>query len=438
MSVSLDNKRIVYLNLSKTGRESLNSADSQEFCEVKLSFRDSPLLDKQDDYVVAATRFGVPLSEVPTIQKHWFEIRSYDPAAVDLTGAGANLGSKGYHDFDIDERGKIDETISSLVHHFELPTAYSTYQWLESLQNALNVRIPHGEINGDAYEYENQAGVYVPYVYKDRVQLFCTPDMRFKLYINNDSATESWIRPNSHWYVRMSPGLFSMLQWQQSFDVFEYKDSGGLTHKIPENYNVMNLRRRRFFTADYADEYQVVQRGSNPTAVAHATMHTTHMSCSEMSVHRRIVFSSDLAVVSERNSQSTYRRFLADYKVSNDTTFSYSLTRLDYGSAYLETIGAQTFKGFIDNKSTVSEPLPSTRIYTSMNASGGRFQNLSLPSALHQITVRAELEIWDYELGIHRMVPIPLPHGSLFDLKLIFISKKDPDAIQEHTNQFHA
>ena len=86
MSVSLDNKRIVYLNLSKTGRESLNSADSQEFCEVKLSFRDSPLLDKQDDYVVAATRFGVPLSEVPTMAFDKVEIHDLHATILHLLG----------------------------------------------------------------------------------------------------------------------------------------------------------------------------------------------------------------------------------------------------------------------------------------------------------------------------------------------------------------
>ena len=77
MSIELAGKNITYLNLSKTGRESDNAGPTDQTCTVKLDFRDSALLDKQDDYICAVTRFSIPLSEIPTILKCSFKIYTY-------------------------------------------------------------------------------------------------------------------------------------------------------------------------------------------------------------------------------------------------------------------------------------------------------------------------------------------------------------------------
>ena len=78
MSIELGGKNITYLNLSQTGRESDNNGPTDQTCSVKLDFRDSPLLDKQDDYICAVTRFSIPLSEIPTINQCSFTIYKYN------------------------------------------------------------------------------------------------------------------------------------------------------------------------------------------------------------------------------------------------------------------------------------------------------------------------------------------------------------------------
>ena len=67
-------KNIIYLNLTKAGTESTNSADVTEDCSVTIKFQPRPLMDNQEDYLCAVTRFTVPLTEVPTILPKRFYI----------------------------------------------------------------------------------------------------------------------------------------------------------------------------------------------------------------------------------------------------------------------------------------------------------------------------------------------------------------------------
>ena len=159
------------------------------------------------------------------------------------------------------------------------------------------------------------------------------------------------------------------------------------------------------------------------------------MSASELSNHRRIVFESDLAVKSERNSSSSFKRFLCDYHITQDTSFSYSISHVG-GLPYGEVVGNQAYDSFLGVSSTVNEPLPSSRVYSSIIPSGGRWQSLSLPAPLYSIEVRARLECYNYATGLHEWKDIPLPAGALYDVKIVFVSKHDPEALHQASAQF--
>ena len=81
MSVDLSgaNRELFFVNLTAVGTESLNG--HQEFCTAKQTYRDAPLLHQQDKYLVCATRWMIPTSEMPTIEPTWFEIWEYNENA---------------------------------------------------------------------------------------------------------------------------------------------------------------------------------------------------------------------------------------------------------------------------------------------------------------------------------------------------------------------
>ena len=81
MSVELGvpSRSIRYLNIN---REGVNKNDT---CSVDSRWS-NPLLDKQDEYLVAITRFEVPLNRIPVTQKmdNCIEIFRYDDTAFDI------------------------------------------------------------------------------------------------------------------------------------------------------------------------------------------------------------------------------------------------------------------------------------------------------------------------------------------------------------------
>ena len=97
MSVELSNRSVIYLNLSKTGKEHDNGGPTQQHCSVNLSFRDVPLLDDQSDFVCAISRFQCPLSEIPTIQECSFSLYKYPKG--DLFAANGDMTAD-YETFD--------------------------------------------------------------------------------------------------------------------------------------------------------------------------------------------------------------------------------------------------------------------------------------------------------------------------------------------------
>ena len=392
---------------------------------MKLDFRDSPLIDKQSDYMCCVSRFSTPLSQIPTIQECSFSIWKYDHASLFDNANHPTLPNKDLDTFDTVEE-KRDP--NNLVKTFNIPSAFSNYQFLDHIKKHLAQNIPNNH-GGGTYQ---DGQTTIPLQFQHRVQIFCTPDMRFKVVINNDTS-EDFIDANNQWYVQMDEAMFSMLQFVTGSHDVEYPEG----NIIPGSRNATNLIGRKFFTAGNVDKHFLVQRGTPAVVTIEAGVHTAHMSASELSCHRRIVFESDVAVKSERNSTSSWKRFLCDYHITNPTSFSYGIRKRDSGNAYGENYGGVEYADFLSDQANVSEPLPSSRVYTSLIPSGGRWQELSLPSPLYSIEVTAKLEIWDYKLLRYRLTAIPLPAGALFDVKMVFVSKADPQAMEEVSSHFH-
>mgnify|MGYP007063519846 CR=1 FL=1 len=77
---------------------------------------------------------------------------------------------------------------------------------------------------------------------------------------------------------------------------------------------------------------------------------------------KRLVFMSDLQVKSEGNTATMFRRFLVDYVIENPTSISYKM--------------GDKKRWPLNDDTNITEELPSHRIYTAANPSGGRIQEL--------------------------------------------------------------
>ena len=456
------NKKISYLNLQKSGREASN--DEEEMCTVTLNFN-TPFLAKQDDYLCAVSRFSVPLTQVPAIDRMSFEVRRHLPNAfsgqLDYDGAGL----------------PVTEPIPCLINRVaanqcvvHLPKSFTFYQFLENIQMALENTYINATYNtltvgtvGDNITVDLN-GVDAPTVaafnqgrampLSERIKMKITPDFRFQIMICNDGFGDDLV-------VQLSRGMFHMCQFQYSnsdqFDNF-VRHIGQTFAGDPDvgtNYMFRNVGSNDFWPPGSAvtpmnwtthgtsvgtinDEEQFVYLASEAENQNYRnrfrrwTVHTAHMSCADYNRCREIVFTSDMAVKSEGNTTGGYKRFLCDYQITDDTRFSYMLQDKKTSDPY------DTLDHFTSKTSTVTETLPSHRVYTSNNPSAGRWQELTLPSALYELEVRARVRIWDYETSTYKLEDIPLPAGTQYSVKLVFVSKQtyiDVDA--SLTDRFH-
>ena len=496
MSIELGgtDKNISYLNLTKSGKEASN--DEAEKCTVTLNFN-TPWLDVQSDYLCAVTRFSVPMSQVPTIKDLSFEVLratpvgngNHDPQyGLDgplTTPIGVALG--------VGPAINADGTPNNVLAVIRPGDQYTFHGFLESIQHKLEntyIQAAYGAINqGTA----NQASVnYAVTPVQDvdnfndqramplseRIKMRITTDFRFQVMISNYGFEDKLV-------VRMSKGMFHMCQFQTSSDntgnpALRHTDLEGFhfaadpnpkfEHYFPNAFNndgatVQNANpnivdtnianpvdANKRVTSYYDDQgtevplqtmdYPFTTGGVNSvlggmplqeTMSRKWTVHTAHLSCADYSRCREVVFTSDMAVKSEGNSASGYKRFLCDYQITDPTTFSYTLRDDRLSDPYSH--GSDHFMG---RQSTIQETLPSHRIYTSANASAGRWQDLTLPSPLYEIEVRARVRCWDYENGRYTIEDIPLPAGNQYSVKLIFVSKKNFfDTSTSRTDRFH-
>ena len=133
---------------------------------------------------------------------------------------------------------------------------------------------------------------------------------------------------------------------------------------------------------------------------------------------KSIVFTSSLATLSEGITGGGYRRALTDFVIPTESGFSWNVKSLD--------------------ADTVSENAASEYSYQNDNPSSGRLLIMSDPSPLYELKIEARVKVWDFEHERFSYEPIPLPAGSTFSCKIVFLSRNDPhererpDAIVGH------
>ena len=260
------------------------------------------------------------------------------------------------------------------------------------------------------------------------------------------------------YYIKMSKALFNMLGFKEgmSFEVGKfradmtgyrfmgsrhYKTTQNPTHPYVEMHKqvppyVETTREVGYFDkTDRISDYftwtpAVVQGGTRPplnsqgstrgyilpelnltasrNLMSIRTMMTTFNAAISVadSINRikSLVFTSSLATVSEGGSGGTFLRMLTDYTIPVKTSFTFDPYKLT---------------------GTVSENAASEYTFTCANPSAGRFLQLSDPSPLYEIKVEVLAKAYNYETDEFDVIPIPLPIGGTFSMKLVFISKND-------------
>ena len=490
MSLELggQSKTIQYLNLTKSGQEASNDPNATENCSVSVKFHNSPFLEDQSKYLCAVTRFSVPLVEVPTIKETSMDIirYSYNDFATFVENEFPEEKDEDLSTLHAERESFFDYIESTFFDaatypncskmHFDIPASFSFHEFMIKLQDLLSTEIlakyglsfpfqdlPGSRSAGDSDVSGGKTEIQIAQMLlnrncllSERVKFAMTPDMKFQVMINDDIYQD-------HIYVKMSAGMFRMLQFQTT----------------PDDQIVNHLtahRKRRFHGYQFASEVQqlnaadklatqgttvqailseINQRGKvSGTGVAvvgsedldplfisedqtrfrpRFVVHTAHMCCADATRLRELVFVSDLNVKSEGNAESVYKRFLCDYQIFNPTNFSYqiqqNLNEDPYAGATLN----------IGRAATVTEVLPSHRIYASDNASAGRWQELVVPAPLYEAEVRAMVKCWDYENNRYEVEEIPLPAGMQYSVKLVFVSRENHVvSVSEKPNVFHS
>ena len=475
-------KSIQYLNLTKSGMESSNDISVTETCNVSIKFANKPLLEDQSQYLCAVTRFSVPLVEVPTIDATGFDVYRYTETD-EKTWADAHpelpADTKLARDLRKDAFYTYWETLTPEPTGgapgnnrvtVDLPAAYSFHQFMQNIEARLDsLTIPsnyhtlHGGSarqaadtllmvtsgNAPASLLVNRASTLA-----ERIKMTLTADMRFRVMLTDDIHTD-------HIYIKMKPGMFRMLQFQTTplaklgtssyitshsgfrLHAFHPEGDGALTVQDKVDAEGVQLSalhsasNQRGVQAGSPDHVQVAYDGVyNPQRTsgdalrfkARYVIHTAQMSCADATRIREIVFTSDLSVKSEGNAEASYKRFLCDYQVFNKTEFSYNIK---------DVLGQDPYNPddpLVAKTSTVSD-----RIYTSNNASAGRWQELIEPSPMWEVEVSATLRCWDYENQRYHFVQIPLPAGMQYSVKLIFVSKENHVvSVAEKPDKYHA
>ena len=469
--------------------ESSNDAAAAETCSQSIRFANQPFLKDQSKYLCAVTRFSVPLVEVPTIDATSFRIQRWSDAdyghylvnIVNQPAAGDALKEEFFEFLTLQgfEGGGVVNVAglptpfpSTRQDDIQIPACFSFHEFMKRIQNALqaptvaryDTNLPAQfvaghraagdavvNVTGQQVNVQNQLGTRtIPF--SERIKMSLTADMRFQIMVCDDIY-------NDHIYVQLSQGMFRMLQFQTSAGVPLLATHAGYRfHALKFASNTTHLtladQQATLGTTVNAIRNELNQRGTQvgqngiPNVVGRLesdfistdatrwaprfVVHTAHMSCADATRIREIIFTSDMAVKSEGNVGASYKRFLCDYQVFNNTKFSYELDSGSNQDPY------SSLTPNIANSSTVTEELPSHRIYVSNNASAGRWQELIVPSPLWECEVRAQVRCWNYEHNRYDIEEIPLPAGMEYSVKIVFVSRDNHVvSFAEKPNEFH-
>jgi hypothetical protein len=398
LEIGQSNKSISYMNLSKTGTRYKNEDHGDE-CSIKHTFGSRPWLDKQSDWLVCITRFCVPLHSIPIIAAmpdaiQILALREDQNLALNFTFPPQNANR---HDVWMNENdGKLMDLErpadqdgyrnmvadpENLLHSINLPASDTMYEFLRSVRDSL-ANIELEQINNTKAS--------------DVIRIVLGPNFKFSVLILGDWRTKI--------YLRLGESFFKMSQFLESLNPVNPDD-----HQPNHNMQV-DLVGRRFLGISQTGAFGWTDENDQTWCIWESVM-----SCADtINRIKKLVFTSDLQVRSESDTQSSYRRFLVDYLIENPTKISYALKNKYYMPEPLE-----------DDAVTISEEVPAHRIYTSSNASGGRWQSLISDAPLYELTVRCFAQVWNFEKNTMEQIPIPVNAGATFSAKLVFINKSD-------------
>ena len=258
MSVELGvpNRRITYLNVSKTGKEHIG--DFSEFCTSTVDFRDSPLLSKMDDNICCVTRFQVPVNQMPRIDAKGFTIYRYPHAMGLQFDSAEHLEAVDTWEENKDNETDYDGSVyHRVVARVDLKPCFTMYEFMEHVTQTLTQTTASAHGHGGSTYAENVK------ILRERINFVLTPDMRFKVFIKDTGVDNTDL-----WYIKFDEGTFRWMQFQTG-PGYAPSDNRG-NRLIPHGVD------KYIFEVNSGSSVQWWE-------------HTAHMSCADYSCHKKIV-----------------------------------------------------------------------------------------------------------------------------------------------------
>ena len=478
MSVELGNKSktVKYLNIHKEGHTGL------DYISVDNRWS-SPILENQSEYLVAISRFEVPLNRVAVTAKmeKCIEIFEYnddyknDPndeksPAFDLGGfnyeehlsASTNPeevddyfnACENYWDGDpLVQDANLNMSSGDHAFQIDMQPCHTIYEFVTKLNaqiaEALLFNQGDKSIVADNFNGQQRSGnLEFSNMFTDAGNNVCNTDSPIaRFYIEMSADYTFSVVMNKEfalkYYIKMSKPLFNMLQFKTiESDTYARinlvgrrfmadrtqtytDDNGNLLHSF-EIANIRNLSKRKPpYTRGFRNISVTQQQLSLPqgqmlpinrhpklnggveTIEEYRTIFTAATSAAD-SINRikSIVFTSSLATLSEGVTGGGYRRALTDFVIPTSSSFSWNVKSL--------------------SAEIVGENAASEYSYQNDNPSSGRLLIMSDPSPLYELKIEARVKVWDFDTESFSFEPIPLPAGSTFSCKLVFLSRNDP------------
>jgi len=478
VEVGSKSKTIKYLNIHKEGvsQDDIIAVDNRW---------PTPILEKQDDYLVALSRFEVPLNRVSVTAQmdNCIEVYQYnglydeiddDEKNDALGGLGkqttptgqaniynhrnfetlsqaADVAEKYFSACETHENGRLCMTNTSqntgvnIAHSINMQPCHTIYDFVRKLNAQINEVLLMNEgthkvifparLNGNARSLNaNHPNLFCggtqPYNisnYNQPIAWFkieMTADYTFRVVMNHAFA--------QGYYIKMSKALFNMLQFKEIApvnNVFNRTNLQGRRFMADRNVNIQSLRTMQQSrpgynislrnvvcavpaTGDNVDKSFIDVDNQPLTGVRTYTItefhtHFTAPCSAADSINRikSIVFSSSLATSSEGMTGGGYRRALTDFTIPVQSSFAW-----DTESLVAHSVG---------------ENAASEYSYANPNPTSGRLLIMTDPSPLYELKLEVHAKCWNFETEQFKMETIPLPPGSTFTCKLVFLSRND-------------
>ena len=218
VDISGEDKQLLYVNLRAVGKESLN--EQQNYATATMTFRNAPLVQNQSQYLVCATRWRCQCSEIPSIEPTTLEVYGYTDAVV-ATGDPLAEYTPPTTDAEftaLEQDWEANHTQLyprfnhfAKIKRFEIPAAYTAYEWFNRVRNMLHELLP-------GVTAANTEATNTFLRYSDRIKIVLLPDMRVQIWVSDSHKAGAGLTINytPKIYLKASPGLFDILQFQMS------------------------------------------------------------------------------------------------------------------------------------------------------------------------------------------------------------------------------